>query len=555
MASPPALVAAVHGATTLIAAGRFALAPPTSLADAEGALPLLLGAVAAVLTGTAVLLRGADVDAVQALRYREGATPGLMVGATTLPLLLLGKIAALPSTGSTLLVQYYLFLFAAMATASVVLLVTVLFVRAPFVRGPVIHILAVALPVAAVAWCCGLPVASMVGFEALFVIFLWLALTRLKDTFTLGEAMVLCHMLAALWFDALAHTVVIAFGVGPSFVRLERPMLFVIIQAVVLGILLVGFFVFPLLLELRASGRGSFHTGHWLTDWKSMSELHQLQTLLFFGILLFIVVGVVDAWLVMTTGVEAFSWTVYYVTSSARKLKLVGVWLLMLIVGVVAITPFADRLPNIVVRKMYHALAVAMFLPGMLYEPAFLSLAFCVAFAALVLVEYVRLGLIWPFGRDLDRFMKKFVDQRDAGTVVVTHLYLLLGCAMPLWFDRDHAGRGATLAAYAGILMVGVGDAMASLVGVYFGRHRWPGSRKTYEGTAAAVVSVVVFVWVTVEIAIAVPIPAARALLESVHWPALGIATVLVCVLEAVTSQIDNVILPLHFFALLELMM
>lgn len=39
------------------------------------------------------------------------------------------------------------------------------------------------------------------------------------------------------------------------------------------------------------------------------------------------------------------------------------------------------------------------------------------------------------------------------------------------------------LPALAGVLVLGIGDAVASLVGSYWGRHHWPGSPKTYEGT------------------------------------------------------------------------
>ena len=34
-------------------------------------------------------------------------------------------------------------------------------------------------------------------------------------------------------------------------------------------------------------------------------------------------------------------------------------------------------------------------------------------------------------------------------------------------------------------------------------------------------------------------------------WTALGAATCLSCLLEAVTTQLDNIFVPLHYFALL----
>lgn len=41
------------------------------------------------------------------------------------------------------------------------------------------------------------------------------------------------------------------------------------------------------------------------------------------------------------------------------------------------------------------------------------------------------------------------------------------------------------------------------------------------------------------------------AALEIASWPALAAATALSCLLEAVTTQLDNIFMPLHYFALL----
>src|SRR5687768_15311024 len=75
-------------------------------------------------------------------------------------------------------------------------------------------------------------------------------------------------------------------------------------------------------------------------------------------------------------------------------------------------------------------------------------------------------------------------------------MYLLIGCAVPLWMEHSQD----TLASYAGLLIIGVGDSMvsnhfhheltlgkASLVGSTVGSTRWPDSNKTVEGTVAAI--------------------------------------------------------------------
>ncbi|CAG8718961.1 2901_t:CDS:2, partial [Scutellospora calospora] len=44
------------------------------------------------------------------------------------------------------------------------------------------------------------------------------------------------------------------------------------------------------------------------------------------------------------------------------------------------------------------------------------------------------------------------------------------------------------LANLSGILTLGLGDAMASIVGKRYGRKRWPGTSKTVEGTFAFII-------------------------------------------------------------------
>lgn len=56
--------------------------------------------------------------------------------------------------------------------------------------------------------------------------------------------------------------------------------------------------------------------------------------------------------------------------------------------------------------------------------------------------------------------------------------------------------RPTQLDQYTGILVLGVGDALASVVGKRLGRHRWSaGSLKTVEGSVAFVLSVVSCAW------------------------------------------------------------
>ena len=55
-------------------------------------------------------------------------------------------------------------------------------------------------------------------------------------------------------------------------------------------------------------------------------------------------------------------------------------------------------------------------------------------------------------------------DHRDPGPFITTHLYLLLGCALPVWLEGSARPDGGppTLAALSGIVVLGMGDCAVS---------------------------------------------------------------------------------------------
>ncbi|KIJ14276.1 hypothetical protein PAXINDRAFT_135282 [Paxillus involutus ATCC 200175] len=188
-------------------------------------------------------------------------------------------------------------------------------------------------------------------------------------------------------------------------------------------------------------------------------------------------------------------------------------------------------------RKFFHALAVVMFLPGVVVDPAFTHLSFSAAFALFIFAEYVRYFAIYPFGAAVHLFMNEFLDQKDRGTAILSHFYLLTGCAGSVWLEGP-----SRFLLYTGILALGVGDAMASIVGKRIGRHRWStSSSKTVEGSAAFVVSLVMCAWVL----------RLLGLTEDFSTVRYGAVVGLSSVLEALSDQNDNLTLPLYMWSML----
>jgi len=250
-----------------------------------------------------------------------------------------------------------------------------------------------------------------------------------------------------------------------------------------------------------------------------------------------------------------------------------------------------DRARQLVSRKVYHLVAVALFAPAAATQLPFLQLALAAVLGIFALLEAMRVGKIPPFGIPIQRLCERFIDSRDGGSLVLTHQYLLAGCAIPLLLapalppaaaspsrvegadDDTQGGLGLMgnlgplqlAAPLAGVLVLGVGDAIAAVVGVRFGRTRWPGNFKTVEGTLAAVLSMLAVLF-ALQVAIGWAVHhdgavgtaglgqglARREYGDPGDWARVACCTIFVCLLEAFTEQIDNLYLPLAYLAALQ---
>lgn len=79
------------------------------------------------------------------------------------------------------------------------------------------------------------------------------------------------------------------------------------------------------------------------------------------------------------------------------------------------------------------------------------------AFALFTFSEYARYFALYPIGAPLHIFFSEFIDNKDSGPVILSHFYLLTGCAGGLWLE----GRGVNR--FTGVLVLGVGDAMVRI--------------------------------------------------------------------------------------------
>jgi dolichol kinase len=126
------------------------------------------------------------------------------------------------------------------------------------------------------------------------------------------------------------------------------------------------------------------------------------------------------------------------------------------------------------------------------------------------------------------------------------------------------------LLSYVGVLTLGVGDALASIVGRQIGRRRWSrSSGKTVEGSIAFVcgiigaVAAMRLVGIVPPVSVRVRLPRAvrRRLLTTVRtlstapqpWK-LGVTSLVSALLEAVSNQNDNLEIPLYTWTVMSIL-
>ncbi|XP_071690375.1 dolichol kinase EVAN [Rutidosis leptorrhynchoides] len=362
-----------------------------------------------------------------------------------------------------------------------------------------------------------------------------------------GEALLVTAGFVVYFGDMFAFTIakiskhLVSYGLSYIPYGVERSEISTIIQGLLLGLLLS-----PILFKFILRGMDVYSSS-------ANSEIGvnnaRGRSFTFYGSLAFILLALVPLWMqfVQDFPVHPFLWVLKFVFSEPHKrLSLCIYWVAVICVSVLRFYDISknSKIERILLRKYYHLVAVLMFVPALIFQPLFLNLAFGAALAVFLVLEIIRVWKIWPLGPIVHQFMNAFTDHRDSDLLIVSHFSLLLGCALPIWMSSGFNDR--PLAPFAGILSLGIGDTMASMVGYKYGVLRWSKTgKKTVEGTAAGITSVLA------ACSILLPLLAATGHMFTQHWLSLLLAVTVSGLLEAYTAQLDNAFIPLVFYSLL----
>ena len=205
---------------------------------------------------------------------------------------------------------------------------------------------------------------------------------------------------------------------------------------------------------------------------------------------------------------QSFAWhfDALNVLPGNLRLLICGYCLAVLILGISAVLSLTTYVEVDTRRKGFHGVMVIMLLPTIFFDPCFFSLALALILAAFLLLDLFRASQLPPVSRPLTNFLAPYVDGRDhRGPVIVSHIFLLIGCAIPLWLSLVDLPRIGTdpwqgwevsernLSMVSGVICVGMGDAAASLVGRRYGKTKWYwGGGKSLEGSLAFALAVTV---------------------------------------------------------------
>ena len=274
---------------------------------------------------------------------------------------------------------------------------------------------------------------------------------------------------------------------------------------------------------------------------------------------------------------EPLAWLCSLVTANAGAF----IWLAGVLVATLTLAARGATgagTPLLVTRKAFHVAALVLFVPPVLHalaggdSLAFLQVASAGALQLALLTELLRASLPWQsaWRQSMSAALQPFRDSRDAEPLVLSHLYLIAGCCLPVVL----AGAGGTTPVMALLALAGVfaalGDAAAAAAGLAAAAHGsalpWAAvlggckhgkgelvatlSRKTVQGTAA-------FTAVAAAASLAVLLAASAGDISGADSPLLHAAVagsaLIAAGVETLTLGVDNMLLPFVYYVLLHL--
>lgn len=219
-------------------------------------------------------------------------------------------------------------------------------------------------------------------------------------------------------------------------------------------------------------------------------------------------------------------------------------WISIIILGVFIIEQFKGK--SIIKRKLFHFLSLLIFIPGFIYVEKDYMLSICVIVAcSFLIIEVIRCYLPNRLNF-ISKYLIKNIDNRDSSSFILSHTFLLIGCFIT-YLLNSLENKNSIIMTYAGLLLMGLGDSFASIIGTSLGKIKiFPPTSRTLEGTIAGwAFSIIGFMLLIFLYDIAL-------FRDYIFLTRLIITLLLVMIYEGYTLQIDNLVLPLFTFEIMK---
>ncbi len=247
------------------------------------------------------------------------------------------------------------------------------------------------------------------------------------------------------------------------------------------------------------------------------------------------------SWFVLSASLALNKWIINdFIVCIQSNFFLIAYWMFVLTITLLLplIFPFSNQNS---LRKFYHFAAVSLFVPAAICSSPLLKIALAVALTLFIYIETLRhdLSSKSKYAASLNLFMERCRNDLDRGEMVLSHIYLLLGCALPFWLNT---ASNLDLSCFSGVISLGIGDSLASIAGKRFGNHRWHrNTRKTFEGSLCGCLGMF-WSWILINGFCEV----------KATWHKLLVISIGSAVWEALINLNDNLTLPLFTFTLIK---
>lgn len=236
---------------------------------------------------------------------------------------------------------------------------------------------------------------------------------------------------------------------------------------------------------------------------------------------------------------EVLQWLYEHISESLARTALLSSWTLALIgsITVMFVLSQSSLLSLNMRRKLWHFLLVAALTKPIVDEPEFTTLAVLGSSGIFVVIEFLRCTEVTFVGRWLNSKLRLFQDEKDlVGPLNLSYIFLLLGVGIPLAYDSAVQDL-VSIRSYLGLATLGLGDSAASIVGKNFGKTKWKGEVKTFEGTVTYVVATFAYLFFVDHYIL----PDAC---KVSNWENLVIVSIIGGLIEGTASLNDNVLVP-----------